>query len=80
LILVMALVMLSGVAFAAADWVDHLIIVPAVGVLGVLAGAALAWSRFGPRLAAVLGSIYGAFVVVWQLGQALDPELAPAPG
>ncbi len=72
----MALVMLSGVAFAAADWVDHLIIVPAVGVLGVLAGAALAWSRFGPRLAAVLGSIYGAFVVVWQLGQALDPGLS----
>ncbi len=75
LILVMALVMLSGVAFAAADWVDHLILVPAVGVLGVLAGAALAWSRFGPRLAAAFAAVYGAFVITWQIGRALDPGL-----
>jgi len=76
LVLVLALVMLAGVSFATADWVDYLILVPAVGVLGVLAGSGLAWSRFGPRLSILLAAAYGAFVVTWQLGQSLDPALS----
>jgi transglutaminase-like putative cysteine protease len=75
LLLTLALVMLSGVSLTTADWVDHLVIVPAVGVLGVAAGAALAWSRFGPALSGLLATVYGLFAIGWQVGQVLDPAL-----
>jgi transglutaminase-like putative cysteine protease len=66
----------SSLALTAADWADHLSIVPTVTVFGILAGAALARSRFPPRTATLVASAYGLFVVGWQVGTVLDNELA----
>jgi transglutaminase-like putative cysteine protease len=73
--LLCALFLISGAGMAKAGWVEDLRVVPVVGVLGVLAGAALARSHFrGPR-AAFFASIYGLFVVAWQATRTLDEEI-----
>jgi len=69
------LLLVSGLGASRAGWVGHLKIVPVVAVLAVLAGAALARSRFGWRRAAVFAAVYGVFVVGWQLARTLDAAL-----
>src|SRR3972149_10212516 len=64
------LLLVSGLGASRAGWVGHLKIVPVVAVLAVLAGAALARSRFGWRRAAVFAAAYGGFVVGWPLARA----------
>lgn len=75
LILSTLMVMISGLGLQAADWTDHLVIVPAVGVLGVIAGAALGASRFRARAASFFALVYGAFAVGWRLGGVLETGL-----
>jgi hypothetical protein len=67
--------MASGMGLVVADWADHLVIVPAVGILGVLAGTLAAISLFRGRWAAGFLAVYGVFAVGWQVGQVLDPGL-----
>jgi transglutaminase-like putative cysteine protease len=69
------LVMLSGLAFKAADWADHLDLVAAVGVLGAFAGIALARSIFSGRVAFLFSAVYGLFIVGWEIGGTLDQAL-----
>lgn len=69
------MLMISGLGLWAADWSDHLSVVPAVGVLGVAAGPVLGSSRFGRRSATLLALAYGTFVIGWQLGRVLGDSL-----
>ena len=73
--LLLLMFMASGMGLVAADWADHLVIVPAVGILGVLAGTLAAISLFRGRWAAGFLAVYGVFAVGWQVGQVLDPGL-----
>ncbi len=61
----LVLVLVSAYGLAAADWSDHLGLVPTTVVLGVLAGTALARSRFPGWLAAVFALAYGLFLVTF---------------
>jgi transglutaminase-like putative cysteine protease len=69
------IVMISGLAFKAADWADHLDLIAAVGLVGAIAGLALALSTFSGRLAILFGSVYGIFFVGWEIGRTLDKAL-----
>jgi transglutaminase-like putative cysteine protease len=73
--LLLGLIWISSWALAAADWADHLTLVTTMGSLGVVAGTALARSRFSPRVAVFFTTVYGLFAVGWQLGLTLDPAL-----
>ncbi len=69
------LVMVSGLAFKAADWADHLDLVAAVGVIGGLVGIAFARSIFRGRVVVIFSIIYGLFLVGWEMGRTLDKAL-----
>ncbi len=62
---ILLLVLVSAYGLAAADWSDHLGMVPTAAVLGVVAGTALARSRFPGWLAAVFAVAYGLFLVTF---------------
>ena len=59
------LVLVSAYCLTAADWADHLGMVPTVALLAVVAGTALARSRFPAWLAAVFATAYGLFLVTF---------------
>jgi hypothetical protein len=61
----LVLVLVSAYGLAAADWSDHLGMVPTTAVLGVIAGTALARSRFPGWLAALFAVSYGLFLVTF---------------
>src|SRR3972149_8378441 len=69
------LLWVSGTGMAKAGWLGQLRTLPAVGVLGALAGAALARSRFRWQRAGVFALLYGLFVVGWQAARTLDDEI-----
>lgn len=70
-----ALVLLAAAGPPAAEWGEHLELVPLVALLGLIAGVALASSAFSGRLALVFAGWYGVFVTGWLLGETLDPAL-----
>jgi transglutaminase-like putative cysteine protease len=59
------LMLVSAYGLAAADWADHLALIPTVAVIGVVAGTALGQSRFPGWLAAIFASAYGAFLAAF---------------
>lgn len=59
------LVLISAYGLAAADWADHLGTIPGVAVLGVVAGTALARSRFRGWLVTLFAAAYGAFLAAF---------------
>jgi transglutaminase-like putative cysteine protease len=61
----MLLVLVSAYCLAAADWADHLGMVPTVAVLAVVAGTALAHSRFPGWLATLFATAYGLFLATF---------------
>ena len=67
--------MISGLALKAADWADHLVVIAAVAVLGVIAGLALAKSIFSGKVAFLFGLVYGLFLTGWEIGRTLDKAL-----
>jgi transglutaminase-like putative cysteine protease len=69
------IVMISGLAIKAADWADDLEIIAAVGVIGGITGIFLARSTFSWRVAILFGSVYGIFLVGWEIGRTLDKAL-----
>jgi transglutaminase-like putative cysteine protease len=73
--LLLGIIWISSWALAAADWADHLTLVTTMGSLGVVAGTALARSRFSPRVVIIFATVYGLFAIGWQLGLTLDPAL-----
>jgi transglutaminase-like putative cysteine protease len=72
LLLLLAMSLLAGWALTTTEWAEHLNVVPLIGLLGVLSGAALARSRFPVWLAALFASAYGLFVVGLQIGLTLN--------
>jgi hypothetical protein len=69
------MVMISSMAFRAADWADHLDLVAIVAAIGALAGLALVRSTFSHRTAIFFSTVYGIFIVVRELSLTLDPAL-----
>jgi transglutaminase-like putative cysteine protease len=67
--------MISGLAFTAADWADHLNLITIVGVIGAITGIVLALSTFSGRVSILFGSVYGLFLVGWEIGGTLDNAL-----
>ena len=66
---------LAAASFPAADWADHLALVPLVSFLAALMGLLLASTRFRGRAAFLLAAAYGTTLVGWLLGRTLDPAL-----
>ncbi|OGO18983.1 MAG: hypothetical protein A2Z14_14925 [Chloroflexi bacterium RBG_16_48_8] len=75
ILLFLFIVMLSGLAFKAADWADYLDLIAAIGLIGGITGLALAKSTFSGRVAVLFGSVYGIFLVGWEMGRTLDEAL-----
>jgi transglutaminase-like putative cysteine protease len=72
-LLYVALVMLSTMAVAAADWADHVAFIPLIGLAGALTGLALSYSLFTGRMSALIAAAYGLFITGGLFGGALDP-------
>lgn len=73
--LLLVLALTASLGLLATDWADDLEIVPALAFVGVLAGAALAHSRFSALTSTMMAVIYGLFGVGLQLGRTLDPAI-----
>lgn len=69
------LALTASLGLLATDWADDLEIVPMLALVGVLAGAALAYSRFSAPLSALFAAVYGIFALGFQLGRTLDPAI-----
>ena len=67
--------MISGLAFKAADWADHLDLIAVIGVIGAITGIVLALSTFSGRVVLLFGTVYGLFLVGWEIGRTLDKAL-----
>ena len=50
------------------DWTSGLVVTRYVSYLAIVAGLALGYSRFSPRIATLFAMFYGMFVVPWRLG------------
>jgi transglutaminase-like putative cysteine protease len=70
-ILVWALLMIVTVATLNAEFIDGLEYLPLIATLGVVAGLALAKSRFSARAAHLTALIYGLFLVTYLMGTML---------
>lgn len=70
-----AAVYLSAASFPAADWADHLSIVPLAALVSAVLGVLLAQSRFRGRTAFLLTAAYGILLLGWLLGRTLDPSM-----
>ncbi|MCP4421138.1 MAG: transglutaminase domain-containing protein [Chloroflexi bacterium] len=68
LILLGALILVSSMAISQADLIFGLHVIPSVGILAVLAGTALAKSRFSSNKATLFAIIYGLFVIFYIIG------------
>ncbi|HJW91343.1 MAG TPA: transglutaminase domain-containing protein [Anaerolineales bacterium] len=74
-LLLIAALLTSTTRLTATRWTEHLALVQVVACLGAAAGLALGQSRFSTFLAGFFASIYGAFVVPWQLGMTLSRNI-----
>lgn len=50
------------------DWTSGLVVTRYISYLAIIAGLALGYSRFSPRVAALFAIFYGVFAVPWRLG------------
>ncbi|HET7011066.1 MAG TPA: transglutaminase domain-containing protein, partial [Anaerolineales bacterium] len=67
---------LSAVSFPAADWADHLALVPTAALLSAALGLLLAQSQFRGRTAFLMATAYGLFFVGWSLARTLEASLS----
>jgi transglutaminase-like putative cysteine protease len=73
--LYLALMLVTSVGLAAADWADHLALIPVLVILATVTGAALARSRFSAGVCRLFSTAYALFFMGWFFGQTLDPAL-----
>ena len=66
-LLIVALVT-AATRLVVTQWTDYLSIAQTLAFFGAIAGLALGQSRFSPRVAFLLGLLYGIFAIPWQLG------------
>ena len=57
-------------------WTQHLDTIQTIAVLAIILGLALGQSRFAPFTSAIFALAYGLFIIPWQLGSTLLPELS----
>jgi len=69
--LLLAAMVTSAARLVATGWTGNLRMVQTVVVFAVVAGLAVGLSRFPRRTAFIFSSLYGAFVIPWQLGTKL---------
>lgn len=60
----------------ATGWTEDLDITRTITYLGLIAGAALGYSRLSPRWAAIFATVYGIYVIGWRVGLTLGEGLA----
>ena len=72
--LILAAMITSAARLSATHWTDNLAMVQTITVFGTIAGLALGKSLFSSRTALILSSIYGTFVIPWQMGITLITE------
>jgi transglutaminase-like putative cysteine protease len=72
----LAALYLAAASFPAADWADHLALVPLAAIASALLGLLLAHSRFRGRTASFLAAAYGVNLLGWLLARTLDPALS----
>jgi transglutaminase-like putative cysteine protease len=70
-LLLIAAIYIAATRLNATSWTNELNLVQTVALLGVVAGLALGKSTFSPGLVRFFAFVYGAFVVVWQMGLTL---------
>jgi len=67
-LLLIAAMVAAATRLNATHWTDDLHVVQSVTLLGVIAGLALGYSLFSVSTVRIFASIYGLFVVTWQVG------------
>ncbi|MFN2189261.1 MAG: transglutaminase-like domain-containing protein [Candidatus Promineifilaceae bacterium] len=75
LLLVWGLVIIASLAIINADLISGLQYLPIIATAGILAGLALAKSRFSGQLALIFGIFYGLFFVFLIIGRELPGDL-----
>lgn len=76
LFLILAMIFVAAMAIVQAELIDSLEIIPTVAIFAVLAGLALAKSRFSSSTAHLFSLVYGLFAVLFFVGATL-PEFMP---
>ncbi len=67
-LILLAMILTAALRLAATHWTEYLPLVQTITVLGVIAGLALAQSRFSSSTVVTFAFIYGIFFISWQLG------------
>jgi transglutaminase-like putative cysteine protease len=74
LILIAAL-LTAATRLATTQWTNELSIIQTITLLGSIAGLALGKSRFSPKVVRLFAFLYGAFVILWQIGSTVGEDL-----
>ena len=74
-LLLLVAMLTAATRLSVTHWTQHLSMVQNLAFFGVILGLMLGQSRFSPRIAGILGLLYGIFVIPWQLGLTLKDEL-----
>ncbi len=67
-LILLAMMLTAALRLAATHWTEYLPLVQTITVLEVIAGLALAQSRFSSSTVVIFAFIYGIFFISWQLG------------
>jgi len=70
-LLLIAAIYVAATRLNATNWTDELNVVQTISLVGVIAGLALGKSTFSPGVVRFFVFVYGAFVILWQLGLTL---------
>ena len=67
-ILLIAAIYVAATRLNATDWTKELDLIQTIAFVGVIAGLALGKSTFSVRTVRFFAFVYGAFVIIWQVG------------
>ncbi len=74
-LLIMAAMLTAASRLVATQWTAHLSVVQSVAFFGVAAGLAFGLSRFSGRIVGLMSTVYGLFVIGWQVGNTVKGDL-----
>ncbi len=74
-LLLLAAMLTAATRLVATEWTDGLSIVQTTTFFAVIAGLTLGVSRYSSRITGLMATIYGGFVICWQLGSTLDEKM-----
>ena len=70
-LLLIAAIYVAATRLNATNWTEELNVILTISLVGVVAGLALGKSTFSPAVVRLFAFVYGAFVILWQLGLTL---------